>query len=505
MVRAVVPDDDGEGPRRPLFRRVADWGVRLGLPLAVFAVVLAVFLSERAAVSHELQIVAPPAAARGARMPIRALLFGGLDGPAVPELRSAPVSVRLLEGERVWAETELTPSVAGGAEGHVTVPADAPDALRIEAVARLDGAPVASVARALPVADERPVAERTGRMAHAVQHFEPGSVEAVGDAIPPHPFEPRVAGGACVPEAPCDVLVHVGDPPASVRLMGHERAEVGPPSTPSETRGLVVLPVTIHGPEGHVVLEARRAGTTVARRPLQLPVALATPAVAIEARAIAPGEAPRVAVEVLGDRPGVILDGYRDGAWAATGSMAPAAGTVEAPIALPEPGLWRLQVRTDPFGAPRAAVRMLAVGDPEAAREAVAALDGDPRAPEGPSDLRFAWAAASVEMGLRVLPPAASGVEADRERLEERQKVLRIAALIAMLLGTIVAGALVLRRGVEAALEAQRVMEATGDPELTSARHRRRTLLSALAIVATLLLAFLGAAALIVARARLLE
>ena len=62
-----------------------------------------------------------------------------------------------------------------------------------------------------------------------------------------------------------------------------------------------------------------------------------------------------------------------------------------------------------------------------------------------------------------------------------------------------------LRRGVGAALEAQRIMDATGDPALASASHRRRTLASALILVLTLLLALLGAATLIVARAHLLS
>jgi hypothetical protein len=499
--------DRAEDPRSTLRRRLGDWFVRLGLPLAVFAVVLAVFLGEQARITHELQIVAPPAGAPGERLPIRALLFGGLEETGGAELLSAPVRVRLRDGERVLARGRLAPSVAGGAEGHLEVPSEAPGPLTLEAVAHVDGVPVASVERPLAITASPPEAELAGRRAHGVRLFELGPVEPVGDAAAPFPFEVRVGGGACVPEARCEVLVHVGAPAAAARIAPSASVEVGAPSPAGETRGIVRIPVVVHGPEGRVAVEASRGGAVVARRDLQLPVALATPAVRLARRVLGEGRAPRMRVAVLGDRPGVIVDAHRAGVWRATGSMAPPEGEVAAPFGPLGPGLWRLQVRTDPFSARHAAVRLVTVGDADLdqALAAVGRLGGDARAPPGPPEDRFAWAAASVEMGHRVLPPAVSGFEADRARLEARQDGLRLAALVALLLGLVVLGGVLARRGVESAHEAQRVMEATGDPELASARHRRRTLLSALAIVATVLLAFLGAAALIVARAHLLE
>jgi hypothetical protein len=391
----------------------------------------------------------------------------------------------------------------------VTVPSDAPSELALEAVAHVDGEPVASVVRPLEITGEPPAAELVGRRAHGVRLFDPGPVEPVGDAVAPSPLEVRIAGGACVPEARCDVLVHVGVPPAAVRIAPTELVDVEAPSETAETSGIVRLPVVIHGPEGHVVLEASRGGEVVAERELQLPVALATPAVRLDRRVVPEGEAPRLRVSVLGDRPGVIVDAYRAGGWAATGSMAPPEGEVDAPFGALPPGLWRLQVRTDPFSARHAAQRLVAVGvavgDLDDAMARIGRLGGDATAPPGPPEDRFAWAAASVEMGHRALPAAVSGFSADQARLEARQAKLRLAALVALVLGLLVLGVVLARRGVESALEAQRVMEATGDPELTTARHRRRTLLSALAIVATVLLAFVGAAALIVARAHLLE
>ena len=80
-----------------------------------------------------------------------------------------------------------------------------------------------------------------------------------------------------------------------------------------------------------------------------------------------------------------------------------------------------------------------------------------------------------------------------------------MAMVIAVVLGLLVLAAFLVRRGVESALEAQRVMDATGDPELTGRRHRVLTILSSLILVATVLVAFLAGAAILASRDILLR
>lgn len=491
---------------RGLGPKLAGWFIRLVLPLSVLATVLAVFLGERASITHEVQIVAPEAGAPGARLPIRALIFAELAQPGGPRLVSAPVRVRLRDGEQVVGRARLAPSVVGGAEGSVQVPSSlAASQLTLEAVAYVRGEPVAKVERRLEIDEAPRPAELRSRRAHAVRLFDLGAIRPLADAAPPVPFEVRVVGGACVPEARCEILVHVGHPAAAVRIAPTEWVAVEEPSEPGETTGIVRIPVVVRGPEGHVVLQAFRRGEPVAQRNLQLPVAFATPAIELASRTISPEESPRLRVSVLRDHPGIIVDAYQDGVWRWTGSLPLPRSSVPAPVGPLEPGLWRLQVRTDPFSAEHAAVRMIATNGVSDALARIEELGGDPFAPSGTPEDRFAWSAASVESAHRALPEPASGFAADEARLSARQARLRVAAFVALAVGLAVLGGALVRRGVESAQEAQRVMDATGDVELASARHRRRTLLSALAIVATVLLAFLGAMALIVARAHLLE
>lgn len=474
----------------PSARRAVQLAVRVGLPLAILAVVIAVFLGERMTIDHELSLAIPDAAAPGSSMPARALLFDRLEMPDGPRLTSAPVELSLVDRDgRVRARATLVASAAGGAEGAIDVPRELSGWIDVVAVARQDGEAVASVHTALEVRRDPPGVEPQGRIAGDLQRLELGPVTG---AAPPSALEVRVVGGACVPEERCEVLVHVGEPAASVALAPAPSVTSEPRG--AETSGLVLLPVVVHGPEAHVELVATRGGEEVARRPLRLPVALATPALDIPDRALDGGERPHLRARVLGDRPAILVEAFRAGRWERTGSFAASERATPLPFEL-SPGLWHLQVHTDPFSAERSAVRLVELGE-----RAIAA-----DAPPGPDALRFAWSAAAHEEAIYPLPDGVSGRAEDLARLEARQRTLRIAAVIALVLGLLVAAVLFSLRGLEAAQEAQAVMEATGDPELASARHRRRTLLSALALVATTLLAFLGAAAIVVARAHLFE
>ncbi len=472
-------------------RRIASWAVRVGPPLAVFAVVLAVFLGERMSIDHELSLAIPDAVAPGAAMPARALVFDRLEMPDGPRLVSAPVELSLVDRSgAALASATLEPSPAGGADGSIAIPAGPSGWIEVVAIARVDGEPVASVRTSVEVTRHPAQLAPQDRIAGDLQRLELGPVEGPS---PPHALDVRVVGGACVPEERCEVLVHVGEPAAAVALAPAASLDVEAPS-PAPTSGLTRFVVTVHGPEARTELVATRDGAEVARRRVQLPVALATPALELSPRV---SSEPRVRASVLGDRPALLVEAFRDGHWARTASMATTERAVALPFAL-EPGLWTIEVHTDPFSAERSAVRVVGVpGHPSV--EAFAR-----GAPPGADELRFAWAAATYEASVLPVPEGVSGRVDDLARLEARQRVLRIAAGVALLLGLVLAAVLLMLRGLEAAQQAQEVMEATGDPELASARHRRRTFLSALAIVAFALLAFLGAAILIVARAHLL-
>jgi hypothetical protein len=483
---------------RTLLRRVADLAVRVGLPLAVVAVVIAVFLGERMSIDHEVSIMVPDAVEPGARVPVRAFVFEDIESDTGARLGRLPVEVQIIDRRGVIrGRTRLRRSIAGGSEGELELPDDLTGWIGVRAIARAGGEIVATSEASIHARRDPPAIDlipRGGRTELAT--FALGPITASGAA--PSPFDVRVAGGACVPESRCDLLVHVGDPAASITIAPSAAVTVEGTSAP--TSEIARLPVVVRGGEASVELVASRDAQEVARRALRIPIALATPALHIERR-VGTSRRPRMRIEVLGARDGIIVDAYRDGRWRHTGTVRPSDREITLPYDL-EPGLWRLQVRTDLFSAQRSAVRLVVVHEPGTSSDQAIRELGD--APGGPDD-RLAWLSAQTEDTFMPLPEAVSGYAEDIGRLEARQRVLRSAAGGALLLGILIAAILFLRRGVDAAQVAQRVMAATGDPELASSRHRRRTLLSALAIVATVLVAFIGAAAIIAARAHLFE
>ncbi|MFK7990627.1 MAG: hypothetical protein AB8I08_31685 [Sandaracinaceae bacterium] len=473
-------------------RRLSNWGVRLVLPLAVFGAVLSVFLGEMVSIDHELQLIAPRQAPPNRPIAVSALLFEDLTDLGRPELVPAEVEVWVVDGETEVARVTLTPSPAGAAMG--SIPGLPQGDFTVRALAIVDGQDAASLESRLRVAVDAQPLPWSPRLAHAAQHFSLEPVEPVGIAAVPEPFDMRVRGGLCVPETPCALLVYGGSPPVSLRLVGSAAITPGDPPDPAiETRGLVALPFVAHGPDVSAVVEAMRGGELVARRGIQIPIALGTPGLErIE------DDPPTFRAHVLTDRP-IIVDGFSRGHWERSWVFEDAG----RPFVLDGATGWgRIQVRQNPFSSDHAASSFV-VGHEEGDS---GPFDGDSlQAPPGPTPLRREWVAAVGSAGVIPMPDAVSGRAEDEARISARQGLLRGVALAAIVLGMLVLALVFVRRGVDAAVEAQQIMANTGDPELMSQRHRRRTLLSALAIVATALAAFLGAAAVVIARARLLE
>lgn len=471
-------------------RRAFDIALRILVPLGVLAIVLAVFFGEQAYVDHELQLVVDRQVAPGP-LAVRAIVLEGLEAPEGPRVIAAPVELTLRDAaDRVVSRARLASSVASGADGSIDIPADAQGMLRLSGAVMLDGGAAATAQTELEVRAERSPrpTERT-RDVHVVESQSP--LSDTGISL-------RIVGGACVPETRCELLARIADRPVELRLSPTPSVEpIGPAS--GRGPGLIRLAVRTHGPDAMAELVATVDGQERLYG-LQLPVGMATPIVRVAA--IVPARVP-LEVEALPDRPGLIVDAFRDGRWVRTGSVPRERGRFDAPFAPLEPGLWRIQVRTDPFGSNHAATRtvvVLGAGQTEADAARLAAHAAGEEPIEGGLD----WALAGLDHDVYTMPSAVSGYDGDLRALEERRWILRVIAAVALLLGTLLAGAYFVRRGLDAAIEAQRVMDLTGDPELSSEGHRRRTVATALLISAAALFAFVCAAAIIIARARLL-
>lgn len=467
----MVPPHVAEKP--PPFRRVLDALVVLVLPLATALVLVAVLAGERAGPGAELQLVAPSQALPGSRVALRALFLAHPDSPEGPALVDA--SGRLVATDihgRTIARAALRRSGARSMEGGLSLPPSFRGPLALEARARDDRGESAVARTTLEVTPGASAPPRAPRL------LSPMSSLVVGPSPVPS-LEVRVAGGVCVPETPCDILVRTPSSlPVSVRLAPSPSIEPGAVfPTNVDIAGVVRLRAIVHGPEAASQLVISRDGAELGRADLRLPVALGEPAFQI---------LPNAQIRVDGAELGrsVILDLFDErGFWIATGSHDGTA-PFRAPFALPAHGRATLQARTSPYGSDGAAVRVVDL-------------------PVSADDLDAAFARAALETERYATPRGESGRQDDDARVAETRGELRMLAVVALVLIALVLGTWIASRGLRAATQARALALAAGDEHAEDAPVKRRDWLRVLAIVALVLLAFAAAIAFVLARTAL--
>lgn len=268
------------------------------------------------------------------------------------------------------------------------------------------------------------------------------------------------------------------------------------------------------GDAQHEQPEPRAGGSLV--RALELPVALGTSVLQALPRV---WDAPaRLELALHGGDRGCIVDAFGDGVWARTGSLEPCTAPQSAPFAPLPAGLWRLQVRRDPFESSSAAVATVYVqpaGQTQAralAQLAAAAGARDPsdrlaravtRDPQAHVD-GFAEVAgyllALLDEGIMNLPVSVSGMADALRDAAAAQANLRALSLLALALCAGASVALVLQRGLAANAAAAQLLQAFG-PQRDLRRTSRRQRLRVLAVACAVLAAFAAIAAYILARA----
>lgn len=480
------------------------------IPVAVALLFGAVLVSDGGAARGDLQIVAPREVEPGRPIPIRAFHFSGARGTA-PTAPIAPVTLRPLEGEVTLEEQMLRVGATLGSETQLRAPERAGTyLLETSASSNPDDENAERVLRRVEVRQGASQPARRGRLQSEFQRWELSPMERFGEA--PEHLDARVAGGACSPEAPCDLLVWVGSPAASIALVAGdgvqplsgdecgsvtEESEVPDPTVVSE--GVLRCTLRVLGNEATATVLAFRDGALVAKRRVQLPVAAGAPWMDVERAVLALGDTPQL---VLGEGlplPALVLDVFREGRWERSTS-----GTLEeppSPLALDAPGLWRVQLRGDPFGVDASATRLLIVADdpvdtlrshprqsewldPMAAGDAPV-CEGVPCSAERLS--RFMMAAGELE--LVTYPSATSGAAQRSAGVHTKQSWRRIAAAVLVMLAGFLVAFVVMRRGLRASREARSLMrEAEVEGAEDPARIRRMTWTvvgSALFVVAT--------------------
>jgi hypothetical protein len=485
--------------------------------LAWFALGVVLFGTQRDT-DYDLQLIVSGAVQAGELLPMRALLYENLRGLEGPRLIARDLTVQLSDPRgRIYASTLLSAARAGYSdlEGALRIPPNLVGVFRLQASAELDSLRV-EVATQVRVGEvER--AGVLGRPLRALQQFSEGPVQAEAGALAPSMLRVRVAGGACVPEEECRLLVHVGEPAAAIWIEANSTLT---PSTAAaqpaaETTGVVPLSVVTHGPEAQLWLRADRAGVRVAHRSVRLPVALGAARLRLSDTLWRAPALPELAL--LGGEGGCILDVFRDGAWLRTGSATSCSHERPPPFAALPAGVYRIQARRDPFASSSSGVALayvLARGESksqalrELARRAIESDPGDRFAQAcleideaaQPDAASFGYLAAVLEAGVIELPRAVSGYAATLDRLARTQAKLRWLSIVALALGAVSLALSVGRSGLRAAAQADAILLDAGQSGAGRRRARIRTMLSLAFSLLSLILVFVVLGAYVVVR-----
>lgn len=511
----------GAGRLRPRDARV----IAIGAPAAAALTLSLLVLSSQRELDAELQLEADEHATAGVPLPVRARLYAGLSRIEGPSLQAAPCRVELLAEDRsVLATSWLRPGLGPSLEGAIAIPASLRGRARLRASAAL-GEQRVSAELELRVGGDRaaPIMPLPRRLP-ALQRLALGPLRAAGAAAP-RALRPRIRGGACVPEQPCELLVHVGEPAAALQLRATPSATPDAASLqPSRlTSGVVALQVVVHGPEAVTELVATRQGAEVASRSLRLAVVLGSARALASSSLWRAGERARVALAGAGSS-SCIVDAYgSDGRLQHSATLRDCAQPSELPFAL-GPGVSRLQLRSDPFGSDSAAVVTLYARPEgqspadELATLAVSslAIDGgdelarvlraDPSAASlehaPPSALTASYLLAIHDEGLYATPSAVSSLPLAELELASRREGHRKLGLLVLALCALALAALVAERGLRSSAEARAVLAAAGSDAAAQRRQRARSVLELVSTVASLLLLFALVAVYVIVRAK---
>jgi hypothetical protein len=455
------------------------WAIRLS-PLAVAAILAALWLAGASSPAPDLRLSAPSVARPGTTIGVRAWQVDEDDeGQTVIRAPAVVVELRNARGV-VLASTKLVTSQAQGREGNLQIPRQIDERLWLVGRARVEGREV-DVERSLYVSESIEPRLPKGRSVNAFQAYEIGPMRVLDSRRAPEWLDPRIEEGACVPELRCFLSVWVGDRETRVRVrpltgVRVERSVSGP------SRGFFRFPLVVLGHEGRIEVEALgEDGTVVAAREVRLPVVPG----GIVARAWADEQRVGVEWEQLGGRRPVVVDVFQGGEWVDALSLSPDRPDLPAF----RPGVWRLQVRTDLFSDDTAGVCYLVIPDPRgpsrarlAADAVLSEADREGLDPLALTIVEGGLAERNVDDAVRALfavpsfdvisvGPAVGTRGSTDEALERKQDHRRWQAAASILLIGLIVSMILLRVEILAQARARQLLEALGDEGVPSVRR----------------------------------
>lgn len=320
-------------------------------PLVVAGVLAALWLSDTPDAAIGFSISGPSVVAPGVKVAFRAwhLTDHGVGAP--------PTTVEVQDRKgNVVSSTTMTPSLAEGLEGEVLLPDDVEGTVFFVARTSIDENE-ASVRYGVSVErDDISRAYHPKRETSPFQVYELGPLRVIDRRAVPRELDPRIEGGACVPELPCWLSVWVGNRATQVRVEPIAGVKVDAPLM-GPAAGFLRFPLVVVGNEARIEVQALgRDGRVLASRQVRLPVVPG----GISASAYVKGRRVRIEWEELGGAGPVLIDVYRGDRWTYAFSVAPDEPWLPLPL---EPGVWRLQVRADLFSTNTAGVVHVVIHD----------------------------------------------------------------------------------------------------------------------------------------------
>lgn len=312
-------------------------------PSVVAGILAALWLSEAPDPAIGFSLSGPSLVAPGTKVGLRAwhLTDQGVDAPpTIAELRD--------ESGALISTTTMMTSLVQGLEGEVALPEDFEGTAFLVARTKIDGNE-ASATYSVSVEPDAFVAYQPGRETSPFQVYELGQLRVIDAEAAPQELDPRIEGGACVPELQCWLSVWVGEKATRVRVVSitgvrFEKTLLGP------AKGFLRFPLFVLGNEARIEVQALGpVDRVVASREVRLPVVPG----GVSARASVDGRQVRVEWDELGGSGPVLVDVYRGSQWSYAFSLTPAEPWLPVPL---DPGVWRLQVRVDLFSTNTAGV-----------------------------------------------------------------------------------------------------------------------------------------------------
>jgi len=503
--------------------------LRLLAPAAA-ALALVSVITDDTRLDDDLVLIASEQARPGESIALRALLYAGLNKPEGPTLIHARTRVELrASGGSVLASTELRRGHGPSLEGTLRLPSGQRASSTLVATAWVGDEPV-TVERALRLDREREPTVLVPRPLGPLQQLSLGTLREQPATLPPRALTVRVAGGVCVPEESCELLVYA-DPPATIEVVATPSATVSGAAR-ATAASVAAARVRTHGPEadlslrvsGEVAFDGQPAQRIAASRAVRLPVAMGADAMQLERAVLSTGDRPKVAL-AGGDGRG-IADVFGDDGWLHSVTLASATpAALDIPVLAP--GVYRVQLRRDPFDSASAAARSIYVRAPaESDASVLLALakrvaererdqgvdDRDPLAARLASDAAAAAALdfdhasryllAALDDGTYRLPAPVSGYPLARQRALEHREDVRTLALIVLALAALSLVLLLVQRGLLASDQAASLLRASGTEHARVRQAQLRMTLRVVGAALSVLLVFCAIALYLIIRGR---